>query len=480
MIAELCTLILAFSSCFSRVRAFHWFTVCLFGMLVRLDHHGVTAFVRWLKLEPKWYNALLHFFQSSAWNLPELMRHWQRFIPGQLPLFQFNGAAIMILDGIKLTKEGLKMPGNKKLHQSSENAGKAPYTFGHHFGILGFLAGNLNHHFCIPVKAEVQEGVQEIHKFQGKKMPQVNGKKKCSIITLGLRQAQEAALNLKRPCMLVLDAYYAVGNTFIMARECVNEQGQCLLHVLTRGKKNAVAYESPVPKNGGQGRPPFYGKKVRLADLFKQKEQQFVSTELRLYGKKTKVSYYCLDLIWKPIKDQLRFVLVKMNGEEFILLCSHLDWAPQDIIQAYSFRFKIEVSFKELKHLLGAFCYHFWCKNMPRLSKKKNVDLSQITDPKVQKKVAQKLEAIERFVNLGCIALGMLQILAMKQPRRVWKKYGGWLRTVRGDIPSVEVVLSVIRDEYFFNFGTFGKTILYRIIAEKQREEQYLYDQDTA
>jgi len=63
-----------------------------------------------------------------------------------------------------------------------------------------------------------------------------------------------------------------------------------------------------------------------------------------------------------------------MNGNEFILLCSNLDWAPEDMIRAYSFRFKIEVSFKALKHLVGSFCYHFWCQKMPRLSKKKNFD----------------------------------------------------------------------------------------------------------
>ncbi len=74
----------------------------------------------------------------------------------------------------------------------------------------------------------------------------------------------------------------------------------------------------------------------------------------------------------------------------------------------------------------------------------------------------------------------MLQILAVKHPRLVWKKYGGWLRTVRGNIPSVEVVLSVIRDEYYFNSNAFGKTELYRIIAEKQREEQYFYAEDVA
>lgn len=66
MITELCAMIGAFAPCFSRGRAFVWFAVSLFGMMIRLDHHGVTAFVRWLKLDPKWYNSLLHFFEASS------------------------------------------------------------------------------------------------------------------------------------------------------------------------------------------------------------------------------------------------------------------------------------------------------------------------------------------------------------------------------------------------------------------------------
>jgi hypothetical protein len=481
VITELCAMTAAFASCFSRDRAFGWFAVCLFGMMVRLDHHGITAFVRWLKLDPKWYNGLLHFFQASSWDLSSLMRCWQRFIPGQLPLLQLNGAAMMVLDGIKLTKEGLKMPGNKKLHQSSENAGKAPHTFGHHFGILGFLVGSLQHHYCLPVTAQVQEGVQAIRRFGGKKAPLVQGKEKSSVITLGLRQAQEAALNLGRPCMLVLDAYYASKYTFIMARECLNDQGQRLLHVVTKAKKNIVAYEPAAPKKvKSKGKKPIYGKKIKLSDLFKHHEALFVPSVMRLYGKKTHLSYHCLDLIWKPAKERIRFVLVRIKDKEIILLCSNLDWEAEDIIKAYSFRFKIEVSFKELKHLLGTFCYHFWCKKMPKLSKKKDLDLNSITDRKLQKKIVQKLEATERFVSLGCIAFGMLQILAIKHPRLVWKKYGGWLRTIRNEVPSAEVVLSTIRDEYFFKFDAFEKTVLYRIITEKQREEQYLYAEDVA
>jgi len=39
----------AFAFCFSRSAAFKWFVISLFRMMVRLDHHGVSSFVRWLQ-----------------------------------------------------------------------------------------------------------------------------------------------------------------------------------------------------------------------------------------------------------------------------------------------------------------------------------------------------------------------------------------------------------------------------------------------
>ena len=33
------------------------------------------------------------------------------------------------------------MPGVKRLHQESDNSGKAPYIFGHHHGVIGLMAG---------------------------------------------------------------------------------------------------------------------------------------------------------------------------------------------------------------------------------------------------------------------------------------------------------------------------------------------------
>ena len=44
-------------------------------------------------------------------------------------------------DGIKISKEAEKMPAVKRLHQESDNSGKAPYIYGHHWGVIGILSG---------------------------------------------------------------------------------------------------------------------------------------------------------------------------------------------------------------------------------------------------------------------------------------------------------------------------------------------------
>jgi len=138
-----------------------------------------------------------------------------------------------------------------------------------------------------------------------------------------------------------------------------------------------------------------------------------------------------------------------------------------EIIKAYSYRFKIEVSFKVLKHVIGAFYYHFWTKVLPKLKKQATSDLTDVSKDG-QRLIAHASNAIERFVNFGCIATGIFQILALDCNKLVWKKYRGWLRTITSEIPSEETVRSVIQQNFFHNFRFFKDTLIYAIITAKR------------
>ena len=68
-------------------------------------------------------------------------RWWQIVLSSSVPLITIDGRLLLGGDGIKISKEAEKMPGVKKLHQESDNSGKAPYIYGHHHGVIGVLAG---------------------------------------------------------------------------------------------------------------------------------------------------------------------------------------------------------------------------------------------------------------------------------------------------------------------------------------------------
>ena len=470
MISEISDVLTRFESCFTRRAAFSWFVVIVFGLLVRLDQHGVTSLFRWLDLEPDLYVCGLSFFRASSWTLADLQIRWSNIVKEEFPLITVGDYLVIIGDGIKIAKEARKMPGVKKLHQDSANSGKAEYIFGHHHGVLGILAGSAKKLFCVPLVAEIHEGMQKIRELDDNDDPASTGEVvKVSLITSMTTMACNLVKNLDRKCILVLDAYFAAGPAFLAIEGLVDAGGKRLLHLITRAKGNVVAFEDPEPKPGQRGRPPVYGRKMPLADLFRTRRDEFQQAKVETYGKQRVVSFLCLDLIWKPIKGKVRFVLVIDGGEKFILMCSDLLLDPALIITAYGYRFKIEFCLKMLKLLVGSFCYHFWSKSWPKRDRRGHSDMDSVTDARGKANIVKTVRAIEAFMNFGCIATGILQLLSLKYGQMIWKSYRGWLRTSTSEVPSEETVITVIRESFFHNFRDFRNTRIYAIITAKKR-----------
>jgi hypothetical protein len=326
--------------------------------------------------------------------------------------------------------------------------------------------------FCIPLCAELHEGTAKLREFQKKIAPIVKDNKKVSVTTLMASMAVDLVQGLHKECLIVLDAYFAVGPVFFILQHLLNSEGKRLLHIVTRAKSNAVGYQEPLLNRGRKGRPRKYGKRVKLMKLFEGKMNAFQNLTIEIYREKKTVCFLCLDLLWKPIREKVRFVLVMDGEERFILMCSDLALSPQDIIKAYSYRFKIEVSFKVLKHLMGVFFYHFWTGVWPKIGRRVESDLSSLSAHS-ETLIAQTTNAIEGFVNFGCIATGILQIMALNFHHTIWKRYTGWLRTVTSFIPTEETTRSVIQEEFFHNFHSFRNSAIYRIIMSKSRGSKH-------
>jgi len=75
------------------------------------------------------------------------------------PLLRFNGRIVLLADGIKVGKEGRRMPGVKSLHQESQSNSKSEFIMGHSIQAVSVLAGTTVHAIAVPLTARIHEGI---------------------------------------------------------------------------------------------------------------------------------------------------------------------------------------------------------------------------------------------------------------------------------------------------------------------------------
>ena len=411
---------------FSRGRTFLWFAAAVAAACVRPDLAGVTSFVRALGLRRMCYAGFLAMFHSAAADPDRLAALWTRAVLDRMDsvLLRSRGRPVFLADGIKVSKAGRKMPAVKKLHQESDDNTKPEFIFGHSCQAVAAVVRAAAGHFALPLACRIHEGV---------------------VFDAGDRRSQLdrlvemiLALGVSESALLVADAYYAAAKVILPLLAAG-------WHLLGAVRMNAVAYRPPPPAPvGRRGRRRVYGEKVRLRDLFDE-AGAFTEAPSPLYGEKgVTLRYRVADLLWRPVGVTVRFVLVihPTRGRK-ILLCTDTAAGPLEIIRLYGIRFKIEVSFKQAVHTLGAYAYHFWMRTMkPRPRESGNQDVT--SEPRAYREaVRRKVRAYHLHIQAGVIAQGLLQSVAVLHPRAVWRAFGSWLRTIRPGVPPSERVASL-------------------------------------
>lgn len=462
-----------FESCFSRKAAFRWFVTITTGLMLRSDKLGVTSIIRDLALAPGCYEPMLHFFRASSWSLEDIRKCWYSAVSRYAPLYKEENLHVLVGDGVKQSKEGRRMPGVKKLFQESENSAKPEYIHGHMFGGLGILAGNIRNWACIPLSIRLHDGLQAAREWKGASVSA------ASHVVQMVEDAYQAALTFG-DSLLLLDRYFLTVPALEKLKS-LNDNGNVRMDIVTKAKKSCTAYHKPGPRKPGRGRPPKKGAAVHLKELFVSRAGQFEETEVELYGKKEKIRYYCIDLLWgQKLYQELRFVLVEMDGSQSILASTSLALNPLSIIRLYSYRFQIEYTFKELKQQIGAFCYHFWSKYMPKISyyqKKGNpAPMELVIGEKPRKKVLEAVRAIEMHMVLSCIAIGILQSLSICFIGKVTSSQIRYQRTPSRGRVSEATLMHYFRQHFFRLLGQKPELYITQIIQGMQNEPAKPWD----
>lgn len=411
---------------FKRKQTFNWVVLILMGLSTRFDLAGVTSFMRCLGLKTRCYNRLLDCFHSTASDLKSLSQHWVRTVLKTPSLLRVNERIVLVGDGVKAPKSGKKMPGVKTLHQESDNNSKSEFILGHSCQSVSVLAGNSECTLAVPLTTQIHEGVI------------FDKKKKVSLLDKMVTMIQDLKIN--EPFYFVLDAYYAAKN---IVEPFLKEDN----HIITRLKHNAVAfqpYQSKTPKKGA-GRKKLYGTKLHLEKLFLEAPHHYKEASSPVYGEKNvTIRYISTRLLWRPIGKLVQYIAVihPVRGK-ILLMCTDTRLSALEVIKLYALRYKIELGFKNSKHTIGAFAYHFWMKCMRRIKKwDGDQDVSQDSEA-YQNSVRRKLTAYQCHLQLGAIAQGLLQLISIKCKDQVWQHFGSWLRTIRPNVLPSEMVTRI-------------------------------------
>jgi len=390
-----------------------------------------------------------------------LMERWWRWVVRQRVAWGLNGRIVLAGDHTKTPKDARKMPAVTTLHQDSETASKPSFFRGHHWGCIALVTCLRQRFFATPLWAAVHEGLDALGG-----PPEAQCPKTVRIVAMAQRAAQTMGCN----AYLVLDAYFSVGPVFLTAAALLGEDGP-ILHIITRAKKNIVAYLPAPPKAPHtRGKQALYGKKLKLQSLFERWTDRFTTTTAIVYGQSVTVRYYTADLLWKPVKGWLRFFWFETPRGQLLLITSDLKLQPLDALDAYCHRVTIETLFNTLKNVLGGMTYHFWSKHLERVSRRPKKNQTALPKSSNLAATLRTLAAIEKYVNLHLLVLGGLQLLAMQFARETLDAAQCWMRTLPKDIPSEFLVKTALANLLRNNDTNFAKSPIMGFIRNKQEK----------
>lgn len=152
------------------------------------------------------------------------------------------------------------------------------------------------------------------------------------------------SINWEYPLLLIGDIAYG-------CKTLLNSEH----NVLSRIRSNGVVYEFPDnEKKKGRGRPKTYGEKHKLKEWWESAAKKLIVVNGKSY------QYFTQIVLLKYCSRPVLLIMAKgeKDKQPWFLFTTLLTMTPEELISWYRYRWGIEVSFKDLKGLMGMEAYH--------------------------------------------------------------------------------------------------------------------------
>ncbi|MBN1983797.1 MAG: hypothetical protein JW795_19840 [Chitinivibrionales bacterium] len=118
----------------------------------------------------------------------------------------------------------------------------------------------------------------------------------------------------------------------------------------------------------------------------------------------------------------------------------------------------------------GGLRYHFLSRYLPSCSRKPAKKGTPKPISSKPEKTLATLAAIEKFVVIQCIFVGIVQMAALRFPARAIAAAGCWLRTLPENIPSEFMTKLAIVNSINLNLSCFAKNLIPSLIQKYRKK----------
>ncbi len=167
-------------------------------------------------------------------------------------------------------------------------------------------------------------------------------------------------LGKTQKCSIIADGAFAC---LVVAHAC----RKLNLGFISRLRLDARVFDLPPPPTKKRGRPLKAGKRIHFTELSKDISQNWTSIEVNWYGGlRKKIEYLTGENLWYNFSHEpitIRWVLLRdpeKEGDPVALLSTDLSHSPLWIIESFVSRWKLEVTFEEVRRHLGYETSRHW------------------------------------------------------------------------------------------------------------------------